>query len=186
MRLLIATLSLLITVIAPGVHADVLDIRPSDHDIAQLNKLATYIDNGSSEKNLMGPARSKSFPVRALSAALLYRGRPNIHRAALYEAFTVNDYAARRRGEYHFVSKETMLDAIRQVERRYPQITDQRVQLLLVFSHFRDKNAWIRTNDGDISLARFFRSAFLAAVYKGTDLDAVAIADSMDRKAQQR
>jgi hypothetical protein len=93
-----------------------------------------------------------------MSAALLYRGDPGAYQSNLYYAFSVDDYQARARGEYNFVSKETLLGVMRRIEARYPRITDKRSQLLLAFCTFKDENAWIRTNDANISLARFFRS----------------------------
>ncbi len=76
------------------------------------------------------------------------------------------------------------MDVIKRIEKRYPQITNKRIHLLLAFSAFRNNNMWISTASGKISVARFFRSAFLAAVFEGTGLDAVAIANSIDKKAQ--
>jgi len=48
-----------------------------------------------------------------------------------------------------------------------------------------DANLWFVQGDQRISVARFLRGAFLAQVFKGSDLDAVAVADSLDQGARK-
>jgi hypothetical protein len=182
---IIASLLLLLIAFTSIGHAVETKVPSlSDKEISRLNELATYIEQGATEKYLLKHLRGNSHPIRAMSAAMLYRLDQKEFKAALQEEFSVDDYQARSRGEYNFVSKETMLDVVKRIENRYPQITDNRIHLLLAFSAFRNNNMWISTDNGNISLARFFRSAFLAAVFKGTGLDAAAVANAIDKKTQ--
>jgi hypothetical protein len=183
---IITSFLLLLTVFASigfTIEANVPSL--SDKEIAQLNELARHIEQGATEKNLLIHLHGNSYPIRAMSTAILYRLNQNAYESALQEEFSVNDYQARSRDEYNFILKEAMSDVIKNIENRYPQISDKRSQLLLAFCAFRQNNMWIRTDNGNISLARFFRTAFLAAVFKGTGLDAVAVADSIDQKTQK-
>lgn len=183
---IITSFLLLLIVFASIGHAIETKVPSlSDKEIVQLNQLATYIEQGATEKYLLVHLRGNSYPVRAMSTALLYRLNQKAYQAALHEEFSVNDYQARSRGNYNYISKEAMLDIVKRIERRYPKITDKRSQLLLVFYAFRNNNVWMSTGKGNISLARFFRTAFLAAVFKGTGLDAAAMADSIDQKTQR-
>ena len=185
LKIITSLLLLLIAFASIGLAIETKAPSLSDKEIAQLNELATYIEQDTKEKYLLNHLRGNSYPLRAMSAAILYRLNQKAYQAALHEEFSVNDYQARSRGEYNVISKEAMLDVIKRIENRYPQITDKRSQLLLAFYAFRNNNMWISTDKGNISLARFFRSAFLAAVFKGTGLDAAAIVNSIDQKTQK-
>lgn len=158
----------------------------SDEEISRLNELATYIEEDAAEKYLLNHLSGKSHPVRAMSAAMLYRLDQKAYRDALQKEFSVDDYQARSRGEHNFISSDAMLEVVGKIENRYPQITDKRILLLLAFSTFRNNNMWISTaKKGNISLARFFRTAFLASVFEGTGLDAAAVANSIDKETQK-
>ncbi len=179
-------LLLLIVFVSVGNATETEVPSLSDEEISQLNELATYIEQGAAEKHLLNNLRGKSHPIRAMSAAILYRLDQKAYRDALQKEFSVDDYQARSRGEYNFISSDAMLEVVGRIENRYPQIEDKRILLLLAFSTFRNNNMWISTaKKGDISLARFFRSAFLASVFEGTGLDAVAVSSSIDEETQK-
>ncbi len=158
----------------------------SDKEISQLNELANKIDQGATEKTLLLYKQESSYPIRAMSTAILYRLNQKEHQKALYAEFLVNDHRARSKGIYHFVSPEEPVAVLKLIEDRYPQITDKRIQLLLAFSAYRNSNMWISTTKaGNISLSRFFRSSFLASVFKGTGLDAADISNTIDLNTQR-
>ena len=70
------------------------------------------------------------------------------------------------------------------MEAAYPTLQPQLV-MLVTFVRSRDANLWFVQGDQRISVARFLRGAFLAQVFKGSDLDAVAVADSLDQAARK-
>ena len=57
--------------------------------------------------------------------------------------------------------------------------------MLVVFAQVRDANLWFQQGEQKVSAARFLRGAFLAQVFKGTELSAVTVGNELDHHAQQ-
>ncbi len=184
LRLITAVLLVLIIFVPAGFAADLSVPSLDAKEIVQLNELGVYIDNGAREEDLAGPARDSSYPARAMAAALLFRLDQKKYHDAFFKEFSMKDYEARSREKHDLTSKDDILKVVAKIEYRYPQIADKRILLLLMFAAYRDENIWIATGKGDVSVARFYRTAFLTAVFKDTKLDAAAISDSLDKKAQ--
>jgi hypothetical protein len=182
----------LASALAVGSHTrDPLAASGSPGWIEELNRLAQYVSYPPPPKALrtIEATSDKGRPeVRALRAALLYRADPRRWASDLAESFAIRDYAARARGETNDISQEDFVSRIKKVESSYPSLTPQ-VMMLVAFVELREANLWFAQNDQRVSVARFLRGAFLAQVFKGTSLDAVAVANQLDvdaRKAHEQ
>ena len=161
------------------------DFFLSSESIEQLDKLANHPDIMSQKEMLLRFSKSTAYPLQAFAIAFLYKEEPAIYSDQLFHAFSINDYSARSQGDYRFVPKDDPMKTLKQIESTYPSLQEKRAQLLLAFWQYRDQNKWIRVKDHNLSLARFFRSAFLASIFKGSDLDAVSITNKMDIQTQR-
>jgi len=159
-------------------------------DITDLNKIAALhaAEMGKqSVQYLEAQINSPVCPAAALSVAVLFVRDSKTYTQQFYDAFSVHDYLERAQGNTFIVSQEAMLSDIRNIENRYrEEIQDKRVLLLLSYCFYRDQNKWIVINDQRISVARFFRTAFLASMLKGTDIDAVKLANEIDKRTQRQ
>lgn len=154
----------------------------SEAELGILNRLAGYLDKGRRPEQAVPDTSTGSCPVSAVSTALQFANAPARYKQALFEQYSIDDYSARARGIYNTVSSNEVLSVVKVIETKYPQITDGRIQMAIAFCAFRDRNIWFNSKQGRISAARFFRSAFLASVFKGTTLDAVKITSEIDQK----
>lgn len=177
----------LVVAALPGiVPVGILRAEPPPPWIDELNRLSRFIGQTVSPADLgtVDGAVARQPEVRALRAALLYRADPSAYGSELHACFEVHDYAERSRGKKTDISQEAFLSRIREVEAAYPSLSPQLV-MLVSFVRTRDANLWFPQGDKTISVARFLRGAFLAQVFKGSDLDAVAVADSLDQAARK-
>jgi hypothetical protein len=132
----------------------------------------------------LATASSSSRPeIQAVTAALLYRADPVRYRSALSSQFAVHDYAPRAKGVTEDISQEEFVLRIKQIEQAYPSLHPT-VVLLVSFVHFRNANLWFPQGSQKLSVARFFRGAFFAQAFKGSRLDAVAVANELDQEAR--
>lgn len=152
----------------------------------ELNRYAGFIGRSldPQEVSLLESALSSPRPeVRALSAALLFRTDPQKYRAQLASHFAVNDYAARAKGRIKMISQDDLVAKVKQLEREVPGL-EPSLMLVVSFVAFRDSNLWFRQGDQNLSVARFFRTAFLAQALKGTKPDPVVVANELDQEAR--
>ena len=152
----------------------------------ELNRYAGFIGRSldPQEVSLLESALSSPRPeVRALSAALLFRTDPQTYRAQLASHFAVNDYAARAKGRIKMISQDDLVAKVKQLEREVPGL-EASLMLVVSFVAFRDSNLWFRQGDQNLSVARFFRTAFLAQALKGTKPDPVVVANELDQEAR--
>ena len=180
-------LVLVVAALAGTSPVGILQAEPPPPWIDELKRLSRFIGQTVAPGDLGtvgGAAVAKQPEVRALRAALLYRADPAAYRAELHACFEIHDYAERSRGRKTDISQEAFLSRIREVEAAYPTLQPQLV-MLVTFVRSRDANLWFVQGDQRISVARFLRGAFLAQVFKGSDLDAVAVADSLDQGARK-
>jgi hypothetical protein len=178
---------LVVAALAGASPVGVLRAEPSPPWIDELNRLSRFIGQAVAPKDIgaiQGAASARQPEVRALRAALLYRADPTAYRSELHACFEVHDYAERARGKKTDISQEDFLSRIRKVEAAYPSLPPQLV-MLVSFVRNRDANLWFPQGDQRISVARFLRGAFLAQVFKGSDLDPVVVADSLDQAARK-
>ena len=155
--------------------------------IEELNSLAQYVSYPQPPNALRAieATSDRGRPeVRALRAALLYRADPRRWASDLAASFAIHDYAARARGETNDISQEDFVSRIKRVESSHPALTPQ-VMMLVAFVELREANLWFAQNDQRVSVARFLRGAFLAQVFKGTNLDAVAVSSQLDLDARK-
>jgi hypothetical protein len=158
---------------------------PANSD--SLNLLVTLCDSawGANDSAFVKDMGARgSYPVRALATALLYRSDPETYGDQFAEIFAIHDYRERAEGKYDVVSQQEMLEELRQAENKHANIFDKRLLLLLMYDHFREVNKWVQTGDQKLSMSRFFRSAFLSAVFEGSDIDAVAIQSELDQRTE--
>ncbi len=155
--------------------------------VEQLNNLAKHIGQvvpKESVDTIVATPASAHPEVRAMRAALLYRVDQTQWESELTATFTVQDYAERARGKVTNIGQDEVISKIKAVESSYPSMSPQ-VVMLAAFVRYRDANLWFARGDQRISLARFLRGAFLAQVFKGSNLDPVAVANQLDERAKR-
>lgn len=127
-----------------------------------------------------------SCPVKTAKLAALYRYQPDKYRNAFFEMLVIDDYADRDKGIYNFVGGDQVGEIVGEAIKNFGQPDDARFELVIAYCALRDRNLWVNTEKrGRLSLARFMRSAFLAALLKGTSEDPLAIANAIDRHTAQ-
>lgn len=186
----LAVLSVVVLVLNQGVlySAAPAELKPAD--IKALNALMELADKKLDKERFKlvkakASASSSDSPVSILAAALLYKSDPSTYEDQFYQAFSIHDYSARTKGKGEVITGKEMLSAVKGLEAEYKgKITDSRVFLLLAYCHYKDQNKSIELNQQRISVARFFRSAFLSAVLKDTDIDVIALTNGLDKKAR--
>jgi hypothetical protein len=155
--------------------------------VNDLNRLGQYLGRSLPADALgaIEAARASTRPeIRALSAALLYRADPVKWGSELSSTFSIHDYTQRARGEVNLIAQQEFISRIKDLESRYPTLPPT-LMLLVAFVHFRDANLWFPQGDQRVSVARFFRGAFLAQAFKGSGLDPVAVASQLDDDARR-
>lgn len=164
---------------APGLAAE-------PDQLEALNRLSPYFD-GQKSPNDLAVSEQDSCPVKLTKLAALYRFRPDQYRNAFFEMLVIDDYAARDNGNYHFVAGDQVGAIVGESIRDFGKPDDKRFALGVAYCALRDKNLWLDSTDrGRLSLARFMRSAFLAAILKNTDEDPLAIVNAIDRRTAQQ
>lgn len=158
------------------------DISPDE--ITILNSLAKKIDQPDKSNNIK-LASGSSCPVNSILAALAFRKSGVKEMEFLFNQFSVNDYEERSNGKRNIVTSNDVLRVIKDIELKYPGIEDGRLQMAVAFCAFKEENVWFNAKGNQISAARFFRAAFLAAVLKNTDIDVVEVSNSIDTETQR-
>lgn len=129
---------------------------------------------------------SRSPAVSAMATVALFRDDQKKYRARLFETFAVRDYDRRAMGQYVMVDKREFLDTVSAIESRNSGIKDKRAYLLLSYLTFRDTNKWFAPKARRLSIARVFRTAFLAAALRGSGIDVLQLANGIDRWTRER
>lgn len=137
-----------------------------------LLKVYSFIDNKPTETDLNTlklNINDQDCELRKLSTAILYKYDKS-YKDKLYKEFEVNDYKERSNGIYNYEGKNSSLDLIKNIENKQPYSGRSELIFLNLFCYYQDKNIWIVTEEepGKISMARFFRGAFLVRI---VDLD---------------
>ncbi len=155
--------------------------------VRDLNALAALLgrDLGEHElRTLRAFSKDKREPIKLLVAAILYRHDTAQHRDLLFSRFAIHDYKARKSGVYNIKPANEVLTSIRQIQEKHLK-SKRSVVLLLVFSHYHDKNVWFMLKDQKFSAARFFRAAFFADAFRGSELDAADVANEIDKNTSE-
>ncbi|PCJ53465.1 MAG: hypothetical protein COA70_09225 [Planctomycetota bacterium] len=137
-------------------------------------------------RDLESISSSSNSRLRAAAAVILYREDPNQYWDTLFESYAVHDYVLRKQGIQNFIGAEEMASKLNEIESSCLDSGLGRTPvLLLAFLEYQEKNQWLEFEDGArISLARFFRTAFLAQMLPA--LDAEDIANRMDQAAREQ
>ena len=169
-----------------AVHASSVDLGPAAID--DINSLFAVLDTKLAKQDLASlqgkaPSSFSTPAASALASVVLYKADPKKHEGQFYEAFAIRDYSERSKGNYTVISPQTVASELRDIEGRYKdRITDRRASLLLAFCLYQDQNKWFMKEGQRISLARFFRGAFLSSALKGTDIDVLGLTNDIDRR----
>lgn len=118
---------------------------------------------------LMAWTEEEAPEIQAAAATILYRHDPVQYWPQLFAAFTIRDYLDREQGIYHFIPVEDMGAKVDEIEAQYPRDELHPASIFLyTFLHYRDLNQWTETKRNPrLSIARFFRGAYLANMLKG-------------------
>ena len=119
--------------------------------------------------------------LRKLSTAVLFKYDQG-YKNNLYEEFAVRDSNEINQGIYNYESSDYVVKSIEEIEKEEPYSSRQELTLLKLFCDLQDKNIWIKIEEdpGKLSMARFFRGAFLEKVL-GFELDTVELANDIDK-----
>ena len=175
-----------VAVIAAGANVN-FAANQAPVSIKDLNRMGRYLGRSVTPEELgtIKAAGTSGLPeTRALRAALLYRADPAQWSSELQSTFSINDYDERARGKTNEVTQEEFISRITALEARHPSL-EPRLVMLIAFVDFRDANLWFPQGGQKISAARFFRTAFLEQAFKGSDLNAEAVANELDQTARQ-
>lgn len=158
------------------------DSRQIASDLVQLAALFEGTSTMPLEKLVL--AAPESCPTRFAVAALKYRASPDAHRNAFFEQLVIDDYAERAQGRYNLVSADDVRAAVDRALAGYSGVAG-RLQPIVAFCSLKDKNLWVSTPQGRISIARVMRGAALGAALAGTDEDPLEIANAIDARTAQ-
>lgn len=142
--------------------------------------------SGADRAALKKQIESRSAAVSALATVALFRDDREKYLGKLLEKFAVRDYGHRAKGQYVMVDKREFLDTVNAIESRNGGIKDKRAYLLLSYLTFRDINKWFASKGQRLSIARVFRTAFLTAALRGSDIDVLKLANGIDRWTRKR
>lgn len=187
MKQTLRTASILLLVLAGNAEASAETggrYEVLSRERALLNDLSPYLDRVLQDDDLAELTRLLDSPDQAvgiLAAGLLFKNRPAEFRDVVFERFAVRDYGRRDPGQYTLFPQEDLPGMIEALENGQPSLADRRLDLLVVFLHFRDSNEWIVNGDQRIALARVFRTAFLTSILAGTKIDPLETANAIDR-----
>lgn len=157
----------------------------SQTELGQLNALASNFDKATSKIEI-SQKTSGSCELNAAQSALEFKQHGMKAMESLFSQFSINDYKERGKNIYNLWESQRVLNLVKNLETRYPKLSDKRLYLLFSFCETKDKNIWFDTKNGSLSAARFFRSAFFASVLKNTGHDALELANAIDRETQRR
>ncbi len=180
--------ALIMTLAAGGQSSNAEDSSDIAALTNDLNRYAGFIGRTLAPQDLTLLQSALSSPrteVRALSAALLYRADPHKYGSALASQFAIHDYEARAKGRTEMISQDAFIARVKHLERNYPALAPSLI-LVVSFVSFRDSKLWFRHADQNVSVPRFFRGAFFAQVFKGVEIDAVAVANELDQEARRQ
>jgi hypothetical protein len=129
---------------------------------------------------------SSEYPiVAALAAAIAYKNDKK-YQARLFDAFAVNDFSKQAKGEMTTVETSKVADQVQAMEKANAGLKNKSLHLLATFFFYRDRNEWMLKGKDKISVARYFRGAFLSAYYRGTQMNTMKLADDMDAAAKKK
>ena len=157
-------------------------------EVRLMNGLARHLGGSLQKKDearLRRLVRQGDGPAGTFAAALLFRHRPDRYRRIVFRTYAVRDYALQAQGRYNFIGRQELFDTLRDIETRNAGLRDSRLMLLLTFLHYRDANAWFYVKEQRISVARFFRTAFLTVILKGTDINSLRLVNAIDRATRK-
>lgn len=176
--------------IVSGTPSYAASVDLKSGDVRDLNRLFAVLGARTSRQDVEyaeAKSRSSACPVSALAAAVLYVRNPKEYEEPFNNAFAIHDYADRSRGRYNILARERMLSDVKDIESRYKdQVEDKRVLLLLGYCVYRDQNTWMLVDGRRVSVARFFRTAFLSSILQGTQIDPVRVANEIDRRTEMQ
>lgn len=153
---------------------------------SDLVQLAPFFDGtGAPPLDKLLLTAPASCPVQFATAALRYRADRDVHRDTFFAQLVIDDYAERAMNNYNVLSADEVRMAVDGVIAGYSRVA-QRLQFIVAFCALKDKNLWISTQRGRISVARLMRGAALHAVLDGTDEDPLAIANAIDDQTSRR
>lgn len=157
----------------------------SESEVSQLNILAPSF-NSSIDNVTIQNTKSDSCEVNSAKAILRFKKYGMKEMEELFDQFSVDDYKERNKGNYNLWSPGKITQLTGELERKYTNVSDKRLYMLIMFCETKDKNLWVNTESGRLSVARFFRSAFLASVLDNTVHDAVELSNAIDMETQKR
>lgn len=157
-----------------------------DSDVASLLTLYEYLDpeapvTVADVDSIARYLESDCLPVKAAAATVLFAVDSIKYREVFNDVYAVHDYAERSDSIYHFVSGESVLEASASMHAVHREFEGTMIPFLLLYFYYGNHNEWFMAKEQRISPARFFRSAFVAYVYKGKDIDAIALVNRIDQ-----
>jgi len=167
------------------------EIKPrynNKDEIKLINKLGALLDTKLEDneiKFLKAQIDSPFFPAKVLSTVMLYKRNQKEYKDILFKIFAVHDYVERSKGKYDLVEYQKIMIVIQEIETNNAKIEDKIIFLLLLFEHYKNQNKWIKMGEKKISAARFFRSSFLAGVFKDTQINVVELTYEIDRYTEK-
>jgi len=153
-------------------------------EINVLIEITAFLDKKLSENDvnyIESYSQHNSTIIKALATTILYKTDQNRYRDDIFSIFAVHDYVLRSTGQYNMVHFQDIIDSTKNIETQYSEFSDKRIFLLILFDKYKDQNKWFTTKDQRLSTARFFRTAFFAGVFNGTNIDALELADTIDQ-----
>ncbi len=175
---------LLMTLLSSVTYAIEIPKIPKN-ELIDLNAISKNFDltKNANENNRY---KGKSCALKSAVSALKFRefGMPKMEN--LFQNFSVNDYDERESGERNIIPSNEIIAVVGSIESTYPSISDGRINMLIAFCAFKDENVWFQAKGNTISAARFFRTAFFAAIFKKTAFDAVEVSNSIDFETRKR
>ncbi len=151
------------------------------HGVALLDSALTADDI----KWLEAQLKPGNEPVNMLAAAILYKSDTAGYRTALFDYYSVDDYADRDTGKQISITQDDFVAAVGRIEKQVAEeFVEQNLLHLFGYWYFRDRNEWFSINNQTISAARFFRTSSLAAFVGLQQDQAVALAARIDRAAK--
>lgn len=181
--------SAIILVIAFLAPDQGVETKLSDEETRVVNKVSLLLENIPNDKDLEfleSLLKSNNITSRYLATVALYKQNQAKYEPMIVDNFSVHDYVDRSKGKYNYVGREELEKSVIAVGEMNSKIGDERVKLLILFLHYRDQNKWVMTEKaGKLSLARFFRSAFLSSVFRDKVQDILELANRIDQETQK-
>lgn len=166
------------------------DAESTDDERAELDTLAVLLDSVLSDSRVVfvdSVRRATVFEsVKALATGLLYVRDSAKYHEAFFNTFSIHDHEARHKGQYNFIDEAEMMSAAAAAQSRFNHLKAGKVLLLLLYLDAREKNWWLQSEPENVSVARFYRTGFLAVLTINTNLDAVRLANELDDYAYKK